>query len=363
MSAELNLSAMRSNLNEAMADLEHLEDRIHFLRTGEVRGCFASRLGYQERRLPISEYTLQNTLEHSIRHLNWMWNERKMTDDELKAGSPSWTQYCPVGILPQMVRGFSPMYLRYKMWKAKQKGPRKLVGSLADLVSRAILIDPWFQLEGVERWNYGKVFYPDFNERVRYCREHQPGWEDVAESVGEALREAAYWRWRYFCDQYPQVKTAIENGDPKGFFRQLGAEGFRFSRQWLRLIVDEQGWDLLARLIRRSEELFKVIEPRRLLFGICADGRFKDKVAAKLVRMLERRCPGIVAKTVDIFGDTPLWYTLYRYQHGGKGVAGSLWQHENMGSLARVLKALGCDPDRKNKMGLSWRMVKCRMKP
>ena len=363
MPGELNLSSMCSNLNEAMADLEHLEARIHFLRTGEARGWFASRLAYQERRLPISESTLQTTLEHSMRHLNWMWNERKMTDDELKAGAPSWTQYCPVGILPPTRRRSRLMYMRYQEWKEKQRVQEKPISSLADMVSRAILIDPRFRLEGVERWASDKVFYPDFNERVRYCRERRPGWEDVAESVGEALRESAYWRRYCFCDQHPKIQTAIEKGDPEEFFRKLASAGFRFTRQWLRLIVDERGWVLLERLIRRSEEVFKVVKPRRLLLNICADGRFPDKVAAKLVRVLERRCPGIVAKTSDVFCDTPLWYTFYRYQHGGKGVAGSLWWHEDMGNLVRVLKALGCDPDRKNKLGLSWKDVKCLIKP
>ena len=205
------------------------------------------------------------------------------------------------------------------------------------------------------------AFYPDFGERVRYCKERQSGWEDLAESLGEALRENAYWRQENFRDELPQnVSFAMEKGDPANFLIHLAISGFHFTRQWLQIVIESRSFPLLRTMIGRSPELFKVITPRRLLLRICADGRFPDDESSKLIRALEAKVPGIVSSTVDVFGDTPLWYTFYRYQYGGHRP--SLFWKEDSAKTRRTLIGLGCDPDRKNKMGLSWRDVKCVMK-
>lgn len=360
----MNVDAMQSGLVEGMEDVEHLHSRIHYLRTGKRTGFRGPRLPFEERHHPLSEGTLEVTLEHAMRHLNWMWNERRMSRDDWNA--PGYdageTAKFPKGLLP-LKGDNAPQshYERYVRWAKKNKAVEKPITSLPELVAKAFLTDP--QYRNFPRWEglVAGAFYPDFGERVRYCREKQPGWEDLAETLGEALRENAYWRQENFRDQLPQnVSFAMEKGDPANFLINLAISGFHFTRQWLQIVIESRSFLLLRTMIRRSPELFRVITPRRLLLRICADGRFPDDESSKLIRALEAKVPGIVSSTVDVFGDTPLWYTFYRYQYGGHRP--SLFWKEDSAKTRRTLIALGCDPDRKNKMGLSWRDVKCVMK-
>ena len=360
----LNVDAMQTMLVEGLMEVKHLQSRIRYLRTGKRTGLHASRLSFEERHRPLGECTFEVALENAIRHMNWMWNERWMSREDWK--TPGYdameTAKFPKGLLP--LKGDNAPrshYGRYVRWAKKNKAVEKPITSLPELVAKAFLTDP--QYRNFPRWEglVAGAFYPDFGERVRYCREKQPGWEDLAETLGEALRENAYWRQENFRDELPQnVSFAMEKGDPANFLINLAISGFHFTRQWLQIVIESRSFLLLKTMIGRSPELFKVITPRRLLLRICADGRFPDDESSKLIRAIEARVPGIVSSTVDVFGDTPLWYTFYRYQYGGHRP--SLFWKEDSAKTRRTLIALGCDPDRKNKMGLSWRDVKCVMK-
>lgn len=62
----LNVDAMQSGLVEGMEDVEHLHSRIHYLRTGKRTGFRGPRLPFEERNHPLSEGTLEVTLEHAM---------------------------------------------------------------------------------------------------------------------------------------------------------------------------------------------------------------------------------------------------------------------------------------------------------
>lgn len=361
----MNVETMMHDLHEGLEDLKSLHTRIRFRLGKRMTKEDWRELGREERKRPLDRWALEVTLGHTMRHLNWMWNERDMEDREVRPDSatdcfPREVMRLGNGNFHDSARSY---YDRYLAWKSRQRQCEKPCASLCQGVARLFLSDPRYHRDDVARLWPGGVVYPDLNERVRYCRNRGEGWEDVSESVGEALRMNAYGRELSLWDGLSaNIRNAIKRGNPAEFIMQLSisGHGYKLTRQWLRLIVAERGWRLLENLILHSDELFELVSPRRLLLKICADGRYDDAAAVQLVRALESRFPGLAKSVVDVFGDTPLWYTLYRYQRCASVIGG--WKEDPSRLCSELVYRFGCDPNHKNSAGLSWRAVKCAMK-
>ena len=94
-------------------------------------------------------------------------------------------------------------------------------------------------------------------------------------------------------------------------------------------------------LAHYPERVFKLRSPQEWLITVCREAR--EKLAVAAVNELERQFPGIVGKTRDPWGNTPLWNTLANVHH--------------VEMLQTELLRLGCDPDAKNEWGLSYRLL------
>lgn len=369
MQKELNWANMERNAIEALSELEGTLDRIRF-RQGlpPVRGRADKRQAFNSRRRPLSECGLEISFEESLHHLNWSWNERNLTDEEIRnKATPHETIDRPqlrvaadestTAIAHRRRKPVpSNSYLRYvRKWQDKRLKPIDNE-SPARLVARAISMHPLFALSQKVQAQYPCPFYPDFTLRKNYCREKRDGWRDLRWTLGDALREAAHWRELGASDMPEQ---ALETKDAHAFCLQLSVLGQRLAMRHIRMLVDRCKFELLEGLFRKIPKSWNLISPRELLLWVCADGRFRDEYVARLVKMLEVKEPGIVAQTVDVFGDTPLWYTLYRYQYGGHVDSGG-WR-EQSANLCKTLRRFGCDPRAVNGLGLSWQNVKSEL--
>jgi len=372
MQRELNLASMEQNAIEALAELEGMLDRIRFRqRLPRVHGRYDARMAYDTRRHPLTDTGLFVSFEHALHHLNWSWNERHLADGMAKRPSALETNFRPkisvsdasminidnIKLIGAGACVASPMYARYVcLWQNKRIRPFES-DSAARLVARGLLMHPLFSLSRKLQARFPSVFYPDFTTRKEYCRERREGWRDLRWTLGESLRAAAYWRENYEHDELERV-FAVK--DAHTFCMQLSIVGQRLSMKHIRMMIDSGCFDLLQDLFAKVPKAWKLISPRDLLLWVCADGRFKDDEAVRLVKMIERKQPGIVAGTVDAFSDTPLWYTLYRYQYGGH-VNSCCWC-ERVPKLERLLRRLGCDAHARNRLGLTWSVVNKELK-
>lgn len=365
MQRKLNLANMAQNAIEALGELTGTLDRIRFQqRLPSINGRYDAPMAYNARRHPLTDWGLFVSFEHALHHLNWSWNDRYLSDEEIKLGTRmemmiSRPRFCEANNELTTARGrrvipvAAPMHVRYvNEWANKRLHPIA-DDSSARMAARALSMHPLFALSPELQDRFSFVFYVDFAVRAKYCREKREGWRDLQWTLGEFLRSAAYWREYHEHDELEQV-FAVQGAQE--FCRRLSIAGRRLAMKHIRMMVDWGSFDLLQDLFAKVPEAWKLLSPRDLLFWVCADGRFKDEAAVRMVKMIESRQPGIVAGTVDVFGDTPLWYTLYRYQYGGH-VDSCGWR-EHTPKLSRLLRRLGCDVQAKNRLGLTWRAVK-----
>ena len=113
------------------------------------------------------------------------------------------------------------------------------------------------------------------------------------------------------------------------------------------------------------QQVFKLRSPEEWLITVCRYA--EDEFAAAAADELERQVPGIVGRTRDPWGNTPLWNTFFdpdlelsfflcwfNKQLRNMRIPGAVGKAKLRAALIR----LGCDPDAKNAWGLSYRLLK-----
>ena len=106
-------------------------------------------------------------------------------------------------------------------------------------------------------------------------------------------------------------------------------------------------------LEKYSKEIFSWHTPEEWLFIICNRHTCKSS-AIPAIRIIEEKFPGTVKNAKDPWGANLLWNTFFceddRY---------NWWYHhgEPIKKLQAELMCLGCDPDEKNDLGLSFNLV------
>ena len=95
-------------------------------------------------------------------------------------------------------------------------------------------------------------------------------------------------------------------------------------------------------LAHHPEAVFKLRSPEEWLVTVCRCAG--DDFAVATVKELERQFPGIVGRTRDPWGNTPLWNTFIN--------------PNPTATLRAELLRFGCDPDAKNEWELSYRLVR-----
>jgi hypothetical protein len=102
-------------------------------------------------------------------------------------------------------------------------------------------------------------------------------------------------------------------------------------------------------LKKYSDEIFSLRTPQEWLFTLC--NYFHLSAAIDFIKHIEEKFPGIVKNTIDPWGNDLLWHTFYNDE---------VWDPDykrTINSIQQCLIDLGCDPDEKNDLGLSFNLV------
>ena len=180
------------------------------------------------------------------------------------------------------------------------------------------------------------------SERINCC----PGEyaENVVNYIGirPNLLQDPPVNWHYPTQLTEKMQAALEQDSVPLFEIELTMTGKRVAKRLLDQILRYRAANLLSHLLKeRSKALAAILPPTDLLFCICARPS-KYKTFVPVLDTLEELYPGICQKTVDNFGNTPLWYCLY----------------ERNWPMAEALIRYGCDPDARNHLGLNYNL--CR---
>lgn len=102
-------------------------------------------------------------------------------------------------------------------------------------------------------------------------------------------------------------------------------------------------------LKKYSDEIFSLRTPQEWLFTLC--NYFYLTAAIDFIKNIEEKFPGIVKNTIDPWGNDLLWHTFYNDE-----VWNSLYKR-TVNSIQQCLIDLGCDPNKRNELDLSFNSV------
>lgn len=156
-----------------------------------------------------------------------------------------------------------------------------------------------------------------------------------------------------------QLAAACEDAIKKdswsglNIYRDIGV--MKFTKPVVRDILraDNQG-DVAERLILESKEFEKFFNPREALLHLCAACP-NDEKCVRLGKLLVAKDPDI-CKRPDINGYTPLVYTYFIHRCAQMSGARGGVLGRRVG-FERFLVDNGCDPDYKDRFGLSWQSL------
>lgn len=159
-----------------------------------------------------------------------------------------------------------------------------------------------------------------------------------------------------------QLQQAIEDDDVAMFEMQKTIEGMHLTKTFMCDLLTSHNAcpNIITSLIKTSDEMTSVFPPDEMLLYVCAcGGRAENSVAA--VRVLFDRVPDCI-HVLDPFGLTPVDYVFFNprvdderrvisrcsFAPGPNDPVPICWN-----DLVHLLVQLGCNPDHKNKYGIS----------
>ncbi|MBQ9788719.1 MAG: hypothetical protein IJW31_03875 [Lentisphaeria bacterium] len=102
-------------------------------------------------------------------------------------------------------------------------------------------------------------------------------------------------------------------------------------------------------LKKYSDEIFSLRTPQEWLFTLC--NYFHLTAAIDFIKHIEEKFPGIVKNAIDPWGNDLLWHTFYN---------DNVWNpyyNRTVNSIQQCLIDFGCDPNKRNALGLSFNSV------
>ena len=127
---------------------------------------------------------------------------------------------------------------------------------------------------------------------------------------------------------------------------------------WLKAAILDGNKAVLKALVEDRKSLFRLMSPRELLCFLCANAKQGiEDVCKEVLEVIADESPECVSEH-DLFGWTPLTYTLFRRKN--LGYVASARELQMRGFDHRLIE-LGCDPVEKDLFGVSWRMVASRI--
>lgn len=147
-----------------------------------------------------------------------------------------------------------------------------------------------------------------------------------------------------------RIGTALKSDSVSMFelYRSLGL--VKLNGMVVRSMLNSDGCAaILEHLISNEPQLPRIIRPRAIFLFACAACKNVEK-SLRLLNAVEKIAPG-QARCSNVFGWSPLHYTLFKQRHLPDG------NGRRPVEVEERLISLGCDPDHADKHGLSWRKL------
>ena len=184
------------------------------------------------------------------------------------------------------------------------------------------------------------------------CARRIAGYKDLSVSVPAvfAVDTNMYEVNSVLWKKWEAVIKAIEHDKPGAPLLELSVKGTKMPKRLIVHALKKGSVNFLRAFYGQCPKAMQTELPiQALLFYLVSSCKMPE--ALEYVRMLAEVSPDLIRAAVDARGNTALWYTLYREAEDGR-VWPSSFSADN--ELAAALIEFGCDPKRKNSLGLSW---------
>ena len=208
----------------------------------------------------------------------------------------------------------------------------------------------WHYLHKISTWITQDEFY--LNNLVRECKHirYHLGGNNLRLFYLENERKFIS-STKYKCYSLPDsIIDALKSDSMSAFEMTRFMLGKDFSKTFFLSAINYGAEKTVMEMLEKySKEIFSWHTPEEWLFIIC--NRYDDKSATiPAIRIIEEKFPGTVKNTKDPWSANLLWNTFF-WEH-------SYWRYSEIVEKLQVeLMCLGCDPDEKNDLGLSFNLV------
>ncbi len=180
--------------------------------------------------------------------------------------------------------------------------------------------------------------------RKWYCARKKPGYRDIRCSDRHFFGQECKFEPRTPIDN--QIEAAIAADSTAQFMLGIGLAGYGMAPQYLQAVLKRHSFHILEYLTENAEGEADLLDPRTMLFYVCAN--WGANYVVKWLLRSEKRHRGLAKTCVDALGRNLLWYRRY-FDRSRR------WGTEKKNNVVETLLRLGCDPDAETAWGLSWR--------
>ena len=208
----------------------------------------------------------------------------------------------------------------------------------------------WHHLHKTSTWIAQDEFY--LNNLVRECKHirYHLGGNNLRlfylENERKFISSTKYKRY-----SLPEsIIDALQSDSMSAFEMTRFMLGKDFTKTFFLSAIDYGAEKTFLEMLEKySKEIFSWHTPEEWLFIIC--NRYNEEAATiPAIRIIEEKFPGTVKNAKDPWGANLLWNTFFG-EH-------SYWRYREIVEKLQVeLMCLGCDPDEKNDLGLSFNLV------
>lgn len=208
----------------------------------------------------------------------------------------------------------------------------------------------WHHLHETSTWIAQDEFY--LNNLVRECKDirYHLGGNNLRlfylENERKFITSTKYKRY-----SLPEsIIDALQSDSMSAFEMTRFMLGRDFTKTFFLSAIDYGAEKTFLEMLEKySKEIFSWHTPEEWLFIIC--NRYNEEAATiPAIRIIEEKFPGTVKNAKDPWGANLLWNTFFLEHY--------YWRNrETVEKLQVELMCLGCDPDEKNDLGLSFNLV------
>ena len=196
-------------------------------------------------------------------------------------------------------------------------------------------------------WAVPKALYDHPAVRAWITWTKQDGWADI-QCTNRFFFEPSILD-KLATEKMAEAFTAIRQDSPADLLMPLDLQGRQVPKLYMQGALATAIISIVTYLFCHSRKFNKLYSPRQLLLYACTNWNHRDYVS--FIDMLEERQPGLVRSTLDAFGHDALWYTLYQPDDVSSSEFAAKSACPN---VVNRLVELGCDPKRKNSIGLCY---------